>query len=217
MAMLLNISAIMYLFLLILGEKMYKIFRVVDIVRVPPQNFSMKFEDIILTVLREKYERTMDKDMGLILCIDKVKSSEYGRIIQGDGAAYFDVEFDALCFLPKINEVYRTTVKKVVDFGCFLSLGPIEGLVHISQITRDLVVYDRKNNQFNSKNGKKTLKTDDVCFAKISTVSIKHTSADTKIGLTMRPLGLGKEDWLEIDKKSKETANKKTKSKTKKK
>ncbi len=196
---------------------MYKIFRIADTVRVPPQNFSMKFEDVILAELREKYERTMDKDMGLILCVDNVKSEEYGKIIQGDGAAYFNVEFDALCFKPKINEVYKTKVKKVVDFGCFLSLGPIEGLVHISQITRDLVIYDKKNNQFNSKNGKKTLKTGDVCFAKISTVSIKRTSADTKIGLTMRPSGLGKEEWMEIDKKNKEKEAKKEKTKKKKK
>jgi DNA-directed RNA polymerase subunit E'/Rpb7 len=45
-----------------------------------------------------------------------------------------------------------------------------------------------------------SLKKDDDVIAKVSTVSIKNTTSDTKIGLTMRADGLGVPRW-DSDKK----------------
>jgi DNA-directed RNA polymerase subunit E'/Rpb7 len=57
-------------------------------------------------------------------------------------------------------------------------------------------MYDKKNKNLVSRAEKKSLKKGDSVFVKVSTVSMKSTTADTKIGLTMRPDGLGKEEWL---------------------
>jgi DNA-directed RNA polymerase subunit E' len=60
----------------------------------------------------------------------------------------------------------------------------------------DFISFDRKVPVFIAKESKKTLKKGDVVYAKISTVALKNTVADTKIAMTMRPTGLGKEEWL---------------------
>ncbi|MFA5381660.1 MAG: DNA-directed RNA polymerase [Candidatus Micrarchaeia archaeon] len=180
---------------------MYKLFRIEDKVRVPPKYFSMKLDDAIIEILIEKYERKVDRDLGIILGIQEVKILSDGTVIPGDGGAYFEIEFEILSYTPEINEVVESEVTEIVEFGAFLGLGPVEGLVHLSQITNDFLTYNRKIPAFTGKESKKSLKKGDKVMAKISTVSLKNTIHDIKIGLTMRPEGLGKDEWIEKEDK----------------
>ena len=65
-----------------------------------------------------------------------------GIVIPGDSGAYYTVRFDAITFVPYINEVYLSEVKEIVEFGAFVSIGPLQGLLHISQIGKDKYNYD---------------------------------------------------------------------------
>jgi DNA-directed RNA polymerase subunit E' len=81
-------------------------------------------------------------------------------------------------------------------------LGPVDGLIHVSQVTDDFVGYDRKKGTLHGKETKRTLKEGDKVRARIVTVSMKRgvvgvTGAVGKIGLTMRQPGLGKLEWIE--------------------
>jgi len=152
-------------------------------------------------ILREKYERRVDKDSGTVLCIWDVKPMGDGTVIPSDGAAYYDVEFSALTYLPAVNEVIEASVSEIVEFGAFVGLGPIEGLIHLSQITNDFLNYNKKSAAFSGKESKKSLKKGDVVYAKVTTVSLKQHLSDTKIGLSMRPVGLGKDEWVEKEEK----------------
>lgn len=174
---------------------MYRVYTILDSVRVPPDMFAMKREDAVLQILREKYERKMDADLGVILSIQNVSNASGGYVVPGDGAAYYDAVFDILTFYPEINEVIETEATEVVEFGSFLSLGPMEGLVHLSQVTDDVVRLDRKSGQLSAKHTKRTLKKGDIVKARIITVSLKPTILETKVGLSMRTPGLGKEEW----------------------
>ncbi|OIO20804.1 DNA-directed RNA polymerase [Candidatus Micrarchaeota archaeon CG11_big_fil_rev_8_21_14_0_20_47_5] len=187
---------------------MYLEIAIEDRVRVPPKLFSMKLPDAITQILREKYERICDRDLGIVLCIRNAQAISDGNIIHGDGAAYYDVRFNALTYLPQINEVCEAQVAELVEFGAFLGLGPIEGLVHLSQIANDFLNYNKKTPAFVGKESKKILKKEDLVLAKISTVSMKGTISDTKIGLTMRPEGLGKEEWVAATEKKSKSAPK---------
>ncbi|MCX8174616.1 MAG: DNA-directed RNA polymerase [Candidatus Micrarchaeota archaeon] len=182
-----------------------------DRVRLPAQCFSMKLEDALTQILREKYERRIDKEAGLVLAVWNVKAAGDGIVIPGDHAAYYDVSFDALCYLPQVNEIVEADVSEIVEFGAFLSLGPLEGLVHLSQIANDFLTFNKKTMSFSGKESKKILKKGDHVFAKISTVSLKGSIPETKIGLTMRPDGLGKEEWIGAPKKEEAEAPKKEK------
>ncbi|MEM4348406.1 MAG: DNA-directed RNA polymerase [Candidatus Anstonellaceae archaeon] len=175
---------------------MYYVLKCKDKVRLPPQFFSMKLEDALTQILREQYERRIDKDAGVVLAVWNAKAVGDGVVVPGDNAAYYEVEFDVLTYLPQINEVIESEVSEVVEFGVFLSLGPLEGLVHLSQIANDFLNYNKKSMSFTGKESKKTLKKGDRVFAKISTVSLKGSIPESKIGLTMRPEGLGKDEWL---------------------
>ncbi|MCD6549445.1 DNA-directed RNA polymerase [Candidatus Micrarchaeota archaeon] len=196
---------------------MFNLLHVKDKVRVPPRYFSMRLEDALTELLSEKYERVVDKEIGVVLSIHNVEPKSEGIIIPGDPSAYFDVEFDALVFKPVVNEVVRTEVTEVVEFGAFLWLGPVDGLVHLSQITNDFLTYNRRIPALIGKDTKRTLKKGDTVLAKISTVSMSGTIKDVKIGLTMRPLGLGKEEWVvqELKKREKEKTAEKQKKKKK--
>ncbi|VVB99741.1 DNA-directed RNA polymerase subunit E' [uncultured archaeon] len=175
---------------------MYSVLTCHDRVRLPAQYFSMKLEDALTQILREKYERRVDKESGVSLAVWNVKPAGDGIVIPGDNAAYYDVEFDVLSYLPQVNEIIETEVSEVVEFGAFLTLGPMEGLVHLSQIANDFLTFNKKTMSFTGRESKKALKKADHVFAKISTVSMKGSIPETKIGLTMRPDGLGKEEWL---------------------
>ncbi len=172
---------------------MYKIVTLQESVRVPPSLFGEKMAQAALTMLREQYARTVVKNLGIVVLLQNAKILSKGKIIPGDGAAYFDVQVDALVFVPEVNEIVLGEVSEIIEFGAFVRLGPIDGLVHVSQVMNDYMTFDKKNLLLISKQGKKTLKKADTVKAKVATVSLKETIPASKISLTMRPDGLGKQ------------------------
>ncbi len=194
---------------------MYKIVTVRDTVRIPPKLFAMEITQAVTQILREKYERKVEKDLGIILCIWNVRDVDEGRVIMGDGASFHDVTFDILTYAPAVNEVFEGEVTEIVEFGAFVRMGPLEGLVHLSQITNDFLSYDKKIPAFIGRASKKVLRKADTVLAKISTVSMKGSIPETKVGLTMRPEGLGKPEWNVVAEEKKEKPKKEKEKKEK--
>ena len=175
---------------------MYRVATVQSSVRVEPKYFSDDLKEAITKILRERYERRIDKDLGVVLCICNVRDVSEGRIIPGDGATHHNVTYDILSYMPELNEIFTGEVTEIVEFGAFVRMGPFDGLIHLSQITNDFLSYDKKIPAFVGKESKKMIKKGDEVVVKISTVSMKSTIPETKIGLTMRPEGLGKLEWI---------------------
>lgn len=185
--------------------------------RLPPNVFGSKLEGALLRLIREKYERRIYKKLGLVLSVDDLEVLGKGIVIPGDSGAYYKVRFDMLTFLPHVNEIYEGDVKEIVEFGGFVSLGPLQGLLHVSQISKDKFYYDKKNRTLVGRAERKNVKKGDKLLFKISTVSMKSTTTETKIGLTMRPDGLGKIEWMEkAEQKAKGKKEKKGKTEKKK-
>lgn len=188
---------------------MYKLIAVKDTVRVPPKLFGEKMDESVAEVLRSRYENKMDQDLGVILAISKVKDIGPGKIIPGDGASYHDLSFEALVFQPKLHETFLGKVSEIAQFGAFIRMGPIDGLVHVSQVTDDFISYNEKTGTLTGKESGKVLKEGDIVKAKVVTLSMKQMITDSKIGLTMRQPALGKIEWIEEAKKPKKKAKKK--------
>ncbi|MFH1450793.1 MAG: DNA-directed RNA polymerase [archaeon] len=181
---------------------MYQIVEIEDTVRVLPENFGNTLEDTLKKILAEKYESKLDRDLGAIVSITDVKTDGIGKVIPGDGAAFYNTTFKALSYRPEIQEIVDGEVIEVVEFGVFVRLGPLDGLVHVSQITDDYLNYDEKGSRFVGKESKKTISQGDSVRARVVTISLKK-SKENKIGLTMRQLGLGKFGWInEADEKA---------------
>lgn len=175
---------------------MFRIYTIEDTVRVDPAYFELDLEESILKVLRNRYERRIDPELGVVLTVWNPQKISEGRVILGDGASHHKLTFDLLAWKPELNEIVEGEVSEIVEFGAFVRIGPLDGLVHLSQITNDFLSFDKKIPAFVGKESKKMLRKGDLVIAKISTVSMKGGIADTKIGLTMRPEGLGKDEWL---------------------
>ncbi|MGC8586140.1 MAG: DNA-directed RNA polymerase [Candidatus Micrarchaeia archaeon] len=174
---------------------MYYIYSVKDNFRLLPEYFNQDINDAATLILQKKYEGTIDKDMGIILSIQNVRNISDGHILPGDPSTHHDVEFDVLAYMPYVDEVVAGEVTEIAEFGAFVRIGPMDGLVHVSQILNDFLSFDRKAQTFVSKKSGRYLKKGDIVYAKISTISMKSTIKDSKIALTMKPEGLGKQEW----------------------
>ena len=175
---------------------MYKIYTIKDVFKLPPEYFGSNLESVAAQVLGNRYEGTIDKDMGVIVAIFNVRDISDGMVYPGDPSTHHEAKFDVLTFMPVVDEVVAGEVSELVEFGAFVRIGPMEGLVHVSQIASDFISFDKKVPAFISKKSGKNLKKGDTVLAKISTVSMKKTVKDSKIALTMKPDGLGKLEWI---------------------
>ena len=183
---------------------MYLISKIEDTVRVPPTLFEETLTDVAFELLNEKYVGKIDKKLGLMVTVKEIENIDIGRVIMGDGAAYHDISFTALFFKPELQEVIEGEVIEITEFGAFVRMGPMDGLVHVSQVTDDYINYDSKRGALLGKESKKTLEEGDKVRARIVALSLKgKSSKETKIGLTMRQPGLGKLDWIEKEKRKK--------------
>jgi len=172
---------------------MYKILDVSDRIRVPPDKFSMNLEDAVKASLEEKLEGSIDKNVGVILAILSIEDIGEGIIIAGDGALYYPVRFKMLTYLPEQHELVKGDVIDVTEFGVFVRMGPVDGMIHVSQLMDDFVSYDPKNMVFTGKKTKRRLKEKSQVFARVISVSMMENQY--KIGLTTRQPGLGALDW----------------------
>ncbi len=178
---------------------MYKLVTVEGRIRVPPEKLGKDVKKAIEESIAEQFECTIDPKLGVILAAISVEEVGEGKILPGDPGVRYQVKFKLLTFKPEINELVYGEVIDNTEFGSFIRIGPLDGLVHISQIMDDFVSYDTKNSVFLGKQTRKTLKEGDKVIARIIASSIGKE--ENKLGLTMRQAGLGALHWLEEEKK----------------
>jgi len=177
----------------------YKIYNIEGIVAVSPLTLSGELEEIIKEQLCKDYEGIIDKDIGLIISVTDLISHDIGEIVPGDPNVFFKVKFSVLTYFPKLHEIIPGEVTQATDFGAFIRIGPMDGLCHVSQVMTDFNSYNAELPGFVAKESKRSLVVGDKVLARVASISLKRTIADTKIGLTMRQLGLGKPEWQAYD------------------
>ncbi|MBN1502477.1 DNA-directed RNA polymerase [Candidatus Woesearchaeota archaeon] len=168
-----------------------------DHIRVPPKLFNKPVKEALLEQIKTLYDGFISKDVGVVIDVLSIESVSEGIIVPGDGAAYYESTFLLLTFKPELQEVVNGQIKDMADFGAFITLGPIEGMVHISQTMDDFVSFS-KDKVLMGKESKKTLKIGDKCRARIIAVSYKDIT-NPKFGVTMRQKGLGRFEWIKED------------------
>ena len=179
---------------------MYKKMKLKGVARIEPDHLGDPLEAAVDRSLRDKYEAVVDKSLGTIVAVLGSDNIGEGRILAGDGSIYYEVDFEALVFKPEMQEIVEGEVVEIVKFGAFLSIGPFDGLLHVSQITNEYISYDEKNARLVSKESNKSLGEGDRVRARIIAVSLNEKEPrESKIGLTMRQTGLGRLEWLEAD------------------
>ena len=102
-----------------------------DHIRVAPMLFGLDREEAVLKSVGLKYSGIIDEELGIVIDILKVKNIGEGIVIPGDGASYYDTIFEALVFKPELQEVIVGRIKDIADFGAFIGMGPIEGMIEL--------------------------------------------------------------------------------------
>ena len=187
---------------------MYFIIETNETVRVPPENLGEEYEATAKTIAvrnvegkigvldRELVRDSNDRKYINLLVLESDLDGE-GRIVHGDGGVYQEVKMKILAFQPMMQEVVEGDIADVKKFGAFVSIGPLEGLLHVSQVMDDRIEVDEDNKRMIGKDTKRDLKMGDLVRTRIVALSLSDSRLEeSKIGLTMRQNFLGKFIWL---------------------
>jgi len=179
------------------------------IVRIPPAELDEDISKVIAGLTWDTYEGKLDENKVLSVLIKNVVPVGPGRIVHGDGAVYQTVKYEQIVFKPKDNEIVEGVVVEVLKFGAFVRFGPLDGLLHISQVMDDRVDIDEMNQRLVGKDTGRILAVGDIVKARVVSIDLNEKNPqDSKIGLTMRQPGLGKLQWLEEDRKNRQEQQK---------
>ncbi|MFQ6127768.1 MAG: DNA-directed RNA polymerase [Thermoplasmata archaeon] len=193
---------------------MYYLVKREEVIRIPPERLGDDVDELARELTRSTFEGKVAADKSYTLLATNIERQDEGRIVHGDGAVYQKVTFDAIVLKPQLQEIIDGSVCEVMKFGAFVRFGPLDGLLHISQVMDDRVDVDIENQRLIGKDTKRDLRRGDKVRARIVAVSINERSPrESKIGLTMRQPGLGKFEWIEESKKKEEKKPKKKKKK----
>ena len=189
---------------------MYNKVRLADTVRIAPELLGDDVTNAVRIALIDKLEGEIDKTLGAIVAIIDVVEVGDGHILAGDGAVYYDATFDAIVFKLELQEIIEGSVVEIVEFGSFIGIGSMDGLVHVSQITDEYISFDSKNARLVTKESNRSLSEGDHVRARVVALSINEREPrDSKIGLTMRQPALGRIEWIKenmMDKEKEESA-----------
>jgi len=190
---------------------MFKLISMQDTIRIPPETFGSPLEKVGYNQVKRKYEGIVDDELGYVIAATNVEVNPTGKIIPGDGATYHKVMFSLLTFYPVIQEIVEGDVVEIADFGAFVRIGPVDALLHVSQLIDDYMSYDEKQGVLLGKETKRKLSSGDKVRVRITAVSLGRAGSSGKIGVTARQPGLGKLEWIKIDTEKTEEKEKKDK------
>ncbi|MEK6917565.1 MAG: DNA-directed RNA polymerase [Nanoarchaeota archaeon] len=185
---------------------MFYITEVDDYIRVDPKLFGLPTVEAVEKQLKETYSDYYEEELGKVLSVIEILEVGEGVLIPEDGAAYYASKFKLLVWKPELHELVYGEVSEITNFGAFINMGSMKGMIHIGQTMDDYVSFS-KSNTLTGKASKRVLKPGDLCLARI--VAISHKGDEPKIGLTMRQPGLGKLDWINEDQTKKQKSEEK--------
>jgi len=181
---------------------MFKLVTLEDTIRIPPELFGEPIEIVGREQLRAKYEGMVNDELGYVIAVTDIQVNPKGKIILGDGATYHKATFSLLTFRPTVQEVIEGEVVEIADFGAFVRIGPIDALLHVSQLMDDFISYDEKQGVLMGKETKRKLVAGDRVRVRVTAVSLGKGGGSGKVGVTARQPFLGKIEWIkeEVDK-----------------
>jgi DNA-directed RNA polymerase subunit E' len=183
---------------------LFSISTLVDVIRIPPSLFGTVLKKAAVNILKEKYESMINADLGYIIMILDAKVEPMGKMVPGDGGTFHKVEFEALTYYPKLQEIVHGEIVDITDFGAFVRIGPTDALLHLSQIMDDYLKSDVKSGIILANQSGRTLK-----------VGSTLRSSMGKIGITCRQPFLGADEWIAEEIKKSSGSEGKTEGKTK--
>ncbi len=189
----------------------FSISTLLDVIRIPPDRFNASLKEAAIAILKEKYESMINAELGYIIMIMDAKVDRMGKMIAGDGGTFHKVEFEALTFYPKMQEIVQGEIVDITDFGAFVRIGPTDALLHLSQVMDDYLKSDVKAGIIIANQSGRTLRVGSTLRARITAVSLGKAASMGKIGITCRQPFLGADAWIAEELKKAEEGTEKPK------
>ena len=182
-------------------KDMYSLITREDTIRIPAEYIraGRKLEEHIDELAHDAFEGRFDENEDYTLLTFDHEAVGRGKIIHGDGAIYQNVRFKALIFTMENNEVVDGAVSEVSEYGAFVRIGPVEALLHKSQILDEPVQVhlSAQNKRIEGSQSGKHLEEGSPVRSRIVSKSINQNDPrSSKIGLNCKMDGLGAFDWL---------------------
>ena len=170
-----------------------------DTIRIPAEYIreGQSLVDHIDSLANDAFEGRFDVDENYTVLTFDHKPVGRGRIIHGDGAIYQAVSFKALLFNMENNEVVDGYVSDVSEYGAFVRIGPVEALLHKSQILDEPIQVNMGIRRIEgSQSGKHIEEGSHVRSRVVSKAINQNDPRASKIGLNCKMDGLGAANWL---------------------
>ena len=190
---------------------MFNLVTLKDTIRISPNKFGQPLDAAAYEELRGKYEGLVDEDLGYVISVIKVEVNPIGRIVPGDGGTHHQVTFSIMTFFPLLQEIVEGEVVEVADFGTFLRIGPVDALLHVSQLMDDFISYDERQGILLGKESGRTIQRGDLFRVRMVAVSFPKGRSSGKIGVTARQPMLGKIEWIDAEVKAMDAPKEKKK------
>ncbi len=174
---------------------MYLISSILDTLRVPPDKFAEDLHEILLELARETIEEQIYPEIGFVVAVLEAEEVGIGKIIPGDGGAFYDVKFKVLSYLPEKDEVVEGRTVDITDFGVFVRVGIVDALCHVSQIADDFFSFNQRAQELIGKESGLRVRLDDIARGRVIAVGLGKQQI--RVGITMRQPGLGLLEWVE--------------------
>ncbi|MBS72408.1 MAG: DNA-directed RNA polymerase [Thermoplasmata archaeon] len=170
-----------------------------DTIRIPAEYIreGQSLSQHVDRLAHQAFEGKFDDDDNFVVVTYDHKMIDRGRIIHGDGAIYQNVRFKAVLFHLDTNEIVDGAVSEILEFGAFVQMGPLEGLLHKSQILEEPVNINQGEGRIVGNRSGATLSMTNPVRSRVVTLSLNpHDPRSSKIGLTCKQPGLGAHDWI---------------------
>ena len=178
---------------------MYQLISTEDTLRIPAEYMrkGQSLDDHIDRLATLAFEGKFDEMNRFVVLTTHHEPIGRGRIIHGDGAVYQKVRFKAVVFTIEDLEVFEGAVSDMIQIGAFVRIGPMEALLHKSQIMDEMVDLNEGQNIIMARNSGKRLEVGGTVRARVVTLSINaNDPRQSRIGLTCKQSGLGDPQWL---------------------
>ena len=180
---------------------MYSLITREDTIRIPAEYIraGRKLEEHIDELAHDAFEGRFDENEDYTLLTFDHEAVGRGKIIHGEGAIYQNVRFKALIFTMENKEVIDGAVSEISEYGAFVRIGPVEALLHKSQILDEPVQVHlgAQSKRIEGTQSGKHLEEGSPVRSRIVSKSINQNDPrSSKIGLNCKMEGLGAFDWL---------------------
>ena len=178
---------------------MYSLVTKEDTIRIPAEYIKKErsLSEHVDRLAHDAFEGRFDDEDNYVLLTFDHELQGRGRIIHGDGAIYQKVRFKALLFSMDSNEIVDGAVSEVHEFGAFVQIGPMEALLHKSQILDEQIDINIGLRRIEGRQTGKYLAVGSPVRSRIVSLSLNpHDPRSSKIGLTCMPPALGAHDWI---------------------